>query len=268
MAEGPREPGLLAFLERSQAIAPDEVWDGPPEVQRAVYDRMCAALRQPRPPEIQVADLSLALPDRVVPLRRYRAARQPSACRVDLPARRRVHPGRAGQPRRHLRGSQRRGRRGGRRRRLPAQPRAPLPGGAERRLGGACPSAGHRGGARHRPGAPPGRRRQRRRLPERGDDAGAEGRRRVSSPRPGPDLPDLGWRQRPWLLPGAGRGADVHALQHQGLLAGLQSGHAGLGRSPSFGRSAPATVGIYRRPSSSPAPSIHSGTTPLPTPSF
>lgn len=67
----PSEPGILEFIRRCQEIAPDEAWEGSSEHQRDVYDRLCAAMRHPRPNGIAVSDLMFELPDRTVAVRRY-----------------------------------------------------------------------------------------------------------------------------------------------------------------------------------------------------
>lgn len=68
----PSEPGILGFIQRSQELAPDEVWEGDAEHQRTVYDRLCAALRHPRPEGITVTDMAFDLPERTIAVRCYK----------------------------------------------------------------------------------------------------------------------------------------------------------------------------------------------------
>ncbi|MEM7226111.1 MAG: alpha/beta hydrolase [Pseudomonadota bacterium] len=71
MTDGPTEPGILSFIERYRALAPDAVWDAPAAEQRAVYDRVSAHFRAPRPPKLRVEEMALTLPGRALPLRIY-----------------------------------------------------------------------------------------------------------------------------------------------------------------------------------------------------
>lgn len=67
----PDEPGIVGFITRCQELAPDEVWEGPAEHQRNVYDRLCAALSHPRPADVAVDDLDFDLAGRTIRVRRY-----------------------------------------------------------------------------------------------------------------------------------------------------------------------------------------------------
>jgi len=58
------------FIQRSESFYPPDAVDLSIADQRAVYDRMCAAFRAPRPAGLEVADLTIA----GVPCRRYGAA--------------------------------------------------------------------------------------------------------------------------------------------------------------------------------------------------
>lgn len=57
------------FIQRSESFYPPDAVDLSIADQRAVYDRMCAAFRAPRPAGLEVADLTIA----GVPCRRYGA---------------------------------------------------------------------------------------------------------------------------------------------------------------------------------------------------
>lgn len=72
MSAWPSEPEILAFIERSNAIVPDALWEGPPSAQREGYRRYCAALRRPRPEGIEVWDRLLDRREGRLPLRFYR----------------------------------------------------------------------------------------------------------------------------------------------------------------------------------------------------
>lgn len=69
----PTEPEILAFIEKCTQIAPDEAWEGPAGHQRRMYDELCAALRHPRPEDLDVDDVELPGGGHDIKVRRYRS---------------------------------------------------------------------------------------------------------------------------------------------------------------------------------------------------
>ena len=61
-----------AFIDRTNAFYPPDTVDVSISRQRAVYDEMCAAFRQPRPPGILVQDDKIKGGSGDIPIRRYR----------------------------------------------------------------------------------------------------------------------------------------------------------------------------------------------------
>ena len=76
MTSWPSEPEILSYIEKSNAIAPDELWEGGVEDQRKAYALICAAFRQDRPVDMEVRDLSMDLGDRIIALRHYKPGRR------------------------------------------------------------------------------------------------------------------------------------------------------------------------------------------------
>ncbi|ESY76757.1 lipase/esterase [Mesorhizobium sp. LNHC221B00] len=68
------DPALWAYIDSINAWYPPEIVDQPIAKQRAVYDRMCRALRQPYPPGVVAKDGVIAAGGRDVAVRRYRLA--------------------------------------------------------------------------------------------------------------------------------------------------------------------------------------------------
>ena len=74
MTAWPSEPEILAYIEKTQSIVPDELWEGGAEEQRKGYALVCQAFRQPRPEGLQSRDFSIQLEAHAVPVRLYRPA--------------------------------------------------------------------------------------------------------------------------------------------------------------------------------------------------
>lgn len=66
------DPALWAYIDGINAWYPPETIDLPIAKQRAIYDRMCRALRQPYPPGVTASDDLIAAPGRGIAVRRYR----------------------------------------------------------------------------------------------------------------------------------------------------------------------------------------------------
>ncbi len=69
-----------AFIAKSEAFYPASANEATPAENRAIYDRMCAAFDQPRPPGLAVTDETLRAtdPTRALPIRRYLPAGAPA----------------------------------------------------------------------------------------------------------------------------------------------------------------------------------------------
>lgn len=67
-------PTMHAFIDRTESFYPASANTASPAENRAIYDRMCAAFRQPRPVGVIVTDTVLQArdPDRGLKLRHYR----------------------------------------------------------------------------------------------------------------------------------------------------------------------------------------------------
>ncbi len=63
------DPEVAAFIARTESFYPPEANAASPAENRAIYDRMCAAFRAPRPPGLAVADFAIG----ALPARRYGA---------------------------------------------------------------------------------------------------------------------------------------------------------------------------------------------------
>ena len=81
MSSAITDPEVLAFIERTENFYPPDTIGLSVAEQRANYDRMCAAFRQPRPDGIAVENRVIAGPAGPVPIRRYWPA-EPGAVRV------------------------------------------------------------------------------------------------------------------------------------------------------------------------------------------
>ena len=64
-----------AFIERTNSFYPPETIDYTIDQQRAVYDRMCREFFTGYPDGVSAETMAITLPDRRIPIRRYRAAR-------------------------------------------------------------------------------------------------------------------------------------------------------------------------------------------------
>src|SRR6218665_576737 len=64
-----------AFIERTNSFYPPETIDYTIDQQRAVYDRMCREFFTGYPDGVSADTTAISLPDRTIPIRRYRAAR-------------------------------------------------------------------------------------------------------------------------------------------------------------------------------------------------
>lgn len=64
---------LWAYIDRVNEWYPPEIVYMPIDRQRAVYDAMCRAFREPYPPRVKANDSSVG--DRAIPVRRYQLAR-------------------------------------------------------------------------------------------------------------------------------------------------------------------------------------------------
>ncbi|MER8633725.1 alpha/beta hydrolase [Mesorhizobium opportunistum] len=65
------DAALWAYIDSINAWYPPEIVDQPIAKQRAVYDRMCRALRQPYPPGVVAKDGVIAAAGRDIAVRRY-----------------------------------------------------------------------------------------------------------------------------------------------------------------------------------------------------
>lgn len=65
------DPALWAYIDGINAWYPPETIDLPIAKQRAIYDRMCRALRQPYPPGVTASDDLIAAPGRNIAVRHY-----------------------------------------------------------------------------------------------------------------------------------------------------------------------------------------------------
>ncbi|MER8421683.1 alpha/beta hydrolase [Mesorhizobium sp. M1329] len=68
------DPELWAYIDRVNEWYPPEMVYMPIERQRAVYDAMCRAFREPYPPGVKASDSAVPAIDHVVPVRRYQMA--------------------------------------------------------------------------------------------------------------------------------------------------------------------------------------------------
>ncbi|MER9961243.1 alpha/beta hydrolase [Mesorhizobium sp. M0045] len=66
------DPELWAYIDRVNEWYPPEIVYMPIDRQRAVYDAMCRAFREPYPPGVKASDSSVG--DRAIPVRRYHMA--------------------------------------------------------------------------------------------------------------------------------------------------------------------------------------------------
>lgn len=64
---------IWAFIDRTNSFYPPDTVDQSVAGQRAVYDEMCAAFRQPRPDSVTAEDSSIETSGATVPVRRYRS---------------------------------------------------------------------------------------------------------------------------------------------------------------------------------------------------
>jgi acetyl esterase len=64
-----------AFIDRTNSFYPPETIDYTIEQQRAVYDRMCREFFTGYPEGVSAETMAISLPDRKIPIRRYRAMR-------------------------------------------------------------------------------------------------------------------------------------------------------------------------------------------------
>ncbi|TPM26078.1 alpha/beta hydrolase [Mesorhizobium sp. B2-3-4] len=72
---GPRlDPVLWAYIDSVNAWYPPQISAQPIDRQRAVYDRMCRAFHQGRPPGVKASDLMVSSKKHGIPVRRYRLA--------------------------------------------------------------------------------------------------------------------------------------------------------------------------------------------------
>ena len=85
MTAWPSEPEILAYIEKSNAVVPDELWEGPVEDQRRGYALICAAFREARPQGLDIADLSIDADGRSIPARFYKPGRRESMGHVAPP---------------------------------------------------------------------------------------------------------------------------------------------------------------------------------------
>ncbi|MER9329305.1 alpha/beta hydrolase [Mesorhizobium sp. M0488] len=70
------DPALWAYIAAVNAWYPPEITGLPIDKQRAVYDRMCRAFHQGRPPGVKASDGLIAAAGRDIPVRRYQSAGQ------------------------------------------------------------------------------------------------------------------------------------------------------------------------------------------------
>ncbi|TGQ74564.1 esterase [Mesorhizobium sp. M00.F.Ca.ET.186.01.1.1] len=68
------DPELWAYIDEVNAWYPPEISGLPIDRQREVYDRMCRAFHQGRPPGVTASDGLIAAPDHAIPVRRYQLA--------------------------------------------------------------------------------------------------------------------------------------------------------------------------------------------------
>ena len=125
---------MWAFIRRTDHWFPPETIGLPIDRQRDIYDAMCREFHAGRPAGVLTHDRPIDAGGRHLPARHYRhaGAAPPGDDRL-LPWRR-LHPGRARQPRRHLRRAVRRHRLRCRLGRLPAGAGTSAPGCLRRRL--------------------------------------------------------------------------------------------------------------------------------------
>ena len=65
------DPEIRAFIARSNSFYPDEANTGGIEQSRALYGKLCAGFRAPRPVEVTVADSTVPAAWGAIPVRRY-----------------------------------------------------------------------------------------------------------------------------------------------------------------------------------------------------
>ncbi|MER8884247.1 alpha/beta hydrolase [Mesorhizobium sp. M0816] len=68
------DPELWAYIDRVNEWYPPEIVYMPIDRQRAVYDAMCRAFREPYPPGVKASDSAVPAGDRAIPVRRYQMA--------------------------------------------------------------------------------------------------------------------------------------------------------------------------------------------------
>ncbi|UCI06024.1 alpha/beta hydrolase [Mesorhizobium sp. B1-1-8] len=73
---------LWDYIDRVNAWYPPEILAAPIAEQRAVYDKMCAAFHQERPPGVIANDCLAVTPAHAIPVRRYRMADKSAAAVV------------------------------------------------------------------------------------------------------------------------------------------------------------------------------------------
>lgn len=76
------DPVLWAYIDAVNAWYPPEIIGLPIDKQRAVYDRMCRAFHQGRPPGVRASDGLIAAAGRDIPVRRYQLAGKAAAAIV------------------------------------------------------------------------------------------------------------------------------------------------------------------------------------------
>jgi len=69
------DPEVLAFIARTDGFYPPGSWNGTPEENRRLYDKMAAAFRKPRPSSVTTEDGTVPGPAGPIPTRRYRTTR-------------------------------------------------------------------------------------------------------------------------------------------------------------------------------------------------
>ncbi|MER9598404.1 MULTISPECIES: alpha/beta hydrolase [unclassified Mesorhizobium] len=68
------EPELWAYIDRVNEWYPPEIAFMPIHRQRAIYDAMCRAFREPYPAGVKANDKTVAAADHAIPVRRYQLA--------------------------------------------------------------------------------------------------------------------------------------------------------------------------------------------------
>ncbi|MCZ8543953.1 alpha/beta hydrolase [Mesorhizobium qingshengii] len=68
------DPALWAYIDAVDAWCPPEITGLPIDRQREVYDSMCRAFHQGRPPGVKASDGLIAASDHGIPVRRYQRA--------------------------------------------------------------------------------------------------------------------------------------------------------------------------------------------------